>query len=315
SSTEETTCMNCHNGHVAAKNISDEFNKPSFHPVDSRTGVHDPSETAVVNSRHVECADCHNPHAAKASAGIVAGPLTNVRGVDRNGNEIHPITAEYQLCFRCHADSNGKPAAPTARLYPETNVRLEFDTANPSYHPVVGAGKNPNVPSLINGLTTSSIIKCTDCHNNNSGPGAGGAGPNGPHGSNFNHLLERQFLTGDNVNESTSTYALCYKCHDRDSIRGDESFSEHRKHIFNENASCNICHDPHSSEAEKLINFDVNPNIVTPSSSGRLEYNSTGTFSGECYLSCHGKNHNPCSYGPGMGGGGMCGGGGGMGGM
>jgi len=307
---EEANCTACHNGHVASKNISSEFNKSSFHPIDSRTGVHEPNESAIVNSRHVECYDCHDPHAAKSGGGDPAGPLTNVRGVSRTAAEVKPITNEYQLCFRCHADSTGKPAPPTSRVFAETNVRLEFDTSQPSYHPVVGTGRNPNVPSLTNGLSASSIIKCTDCHNNNNGPGAGGTGPNGPHGSNYNHLLERQYLTQDPASESASAYALCYKCHDRSSILGNQSFSLHRKHIAGENTSCNTCHDPHGSGFARLINF--NTAVVSASGSGRLEFNSTGTFSGECYLNCHGKNHNPCTYGSGMGGMGCMGGGGGM---
>ena len=87
----------------------------------------------------------------------------------------------------------------------------------------------------------------------------------------------------------------------------------------NLNTPCNVCHDPHASNFEKLINFDTS--VVSPSpSTNRLEYNSTGTRSGECYLSCHGRDHNPCTYGAGGGGMGMgmgmgCGmGGGGMGG-
>ena len=308
---EEANCSACHNGHVATENIMSEFSKSSFHPIDSRTGVHDANESAVVNSRHVECYDCHDPHAAKSGGGSPSGPLTNVQGVTRTGATIDPITDEYQLCFRCHADSTGKPAPPTTRDYAETNLRLEFDTSNASYHPVVGVGKNPNVPSLTGGLSTSSIIKCTDCHNNNAGPAAGGSGPNGPHGSNFPHLLERRFLTGDNVSESSSNYALCYKCHSRTSILNNDSFPRHQRHISNRRTSCNVCHDPHGSTSARLINFDTS--VVSPSSSGRLEFNSTGTFAGECYLSCHGRNHDPCSYGGGMGDG-MCGmgGGGGM---
>lgn len=114
---EEANCTACHNGHVASKNVANEFNKSSFHPVDSRTGVHDPNESAVVNSRHVECYDCHDPHAAKSGGGTPSGPLTNVRGVTRTGAAIQPITREYQLCFRCHGDSSGKPAPPTPRVF------------------------------------------------------------------------------------------------------------------------------------------------------------------------------------------------------
>ena len=313
---EENNCIPCHNGNVANFNIEAEFNKFANHPIANTTNVHDPAESAVVNSRHVECVDCHNPHAANSS-----NPLNGVRGIDQNGSPISSITRTEQLCYRCHGDSTGKPPARTARQLEQTNVRLEFDTANPSYHPIAGPGKNPNVPSLIPPLTTGSTITCLDCHNNDSGPGAGGSGPNGPHGSNYEPLLERQYLTQDPTTESASAYALCYKCHDRNSILSDQSFSKHSRHIGGSGGGgrggmgrlstpCNVCHDPHGISASqgnsinnsKLINFDTS--VVSPSSSGRLYFESTGTFSGTCYLSCHGKNHNPKSYPGGMGGGG-----------
>ncbi len=315
-SVEEDNCIPCHNGNVANFNIAIEFNKFSNHPITDSSNVHDPGESAVVNSRHVECVDCHNPHAANGS-----NPLNGVRGIDQSGSEVTNITRTEQLCYRCHGDSTGKPAARTARQIEQTNVRMEFDTANPSYHPIAGVGKNPNVPSLIPPLTTGSTITCLDCHNNDSGPGAGGSGPNGPHGSNYEPLLERQYLTQDPTSESPSAYALCYKCHDRNSILSNQSFSRHSLHIqgkgmggggmYRLSTPCNVCHDPHGVSASqgnsinnsKLINFDTS--VVSPSSSGRLYFESTGTFSGKCYLSCHGKNHNPKSYPGGMGGGGM----------
>ena len=320
SSVEEDNCRACHNGHVANENIMAEFNKGSTHPIESKTGTHDPSESAVVSSRHVECFDCHNPHAAKSS-GTPSGPLTGVRGVNRFNSEVNPIAFEYELCFRCHGDSNGKPSAPTQRVFTKTNVRQEFSTSSTSYHPVVSTGRNSNVPSLNQNWSTNSMVKCTDCHNNNNGPGNNGSGPNGPHGSNNQHLLERQYETQDGTSESQSAYAMCYKCHNRGSILGNESFPRHNFHITgagamgmggmggNLSTPCNVCHDPHASDFEKLINFDTS--VVSRNSAGLRQFNSTGTYSGECYLSCHGRDHNPCTYGNGGANCGMMGGGGG----
>ncbi len=299
---EEDNCYSCHNGNVALKNVRSEFGKLSIHPVALSTGVHDPAEAAVTQSRHVECPDCHNPHAATAGGGTPSGPLAGVRGVGITGGEANAATYEYQICFRCHADSPGKPAPYTTRQIAQTNTRLEFDTGNPAYHPVAGPGGNANVPSLIAPLTTTSVIKCTDCHNNNAGPGAGGTGPNGPHGSTNRPLLERQYLTANNTSESAAAYALCYKCHSRTSILADNSFREHSRHVSGERASCNICHDPHGVSATqgnstnngKLINFDTS--IVRPNGSGQLRFESQGVFRGRCYLLCHGKDHNPESY-------------------
>ncbi len=300
---EESNCYSCHNGNVATKNLQAEFTgKSSIHPVAASTGVHDPAEPAVVQARHVECADCHNPHATNGSTGLLPGSLAGVRGVNSGGTEVKPATAEYQICFRCHADSTNMPAPRTTRQIVQTNTRLEFATTNPSHHAVVGPGKNTNVPSLIAPWTTASTVKCSDCHNNNSGPGAGGVGPKGPHGSTYPALLERRYLKADNTPESAANYALCYKCHSRTSILSDNTFKEHTKHIIGERTPCNACHDPHgisstqgnATNNSKLINFDTT--INKPSSSGQLKFVSNGTNKGSCYLTCHGKNHNPLSY-------------------
>jgi hypothetical protein len=47
-----------------------------------------------------------------------------------------------------------------------------------------------------------------------------------------------------------------------------------------------------------LIDFDRT--IVGPSSSGMLEYQRLGVGTGTCYLTCHGKDHNPATYGSGV---------------
>lgn len=300
---EEDNCYSCHNANVAAKNVQAEFVKPSIHPVAITTGVHDPAEPAVVAARHVECADCHNPHAASSSAGLLPGSLAGVRGISIAGTEVKPVVAEYQICFRCHADSTGKPAPHTLRQIVQNNTRLEFDTGNPSFHPVAGPGRNTNVPTLLAPWTTASTVKCGDCHNNNTGPGAGGTGPNGPHGSTWPTLLERQYVTLDRTTESAATYALCYKCHDRNKIiNSGSAFSGHRLHVVGQRTPCNVCHDPHgvsgtqgnSTNNSKLVNFDTS--VVTPNSNGVLKFVSTGTNRGSCYLRCHGENHSPDSY-------------------
>lgn len=304
SAAEENNCYACHNGNVAAKNIQSEFTgKTSIHSVALTTGTHDPAEAAVIQSRHVECVDCHNPHANNSTTGPMPGSLAGVRGIAITGTEVKTATAEYQICLRCHADSPGKPSPRTTRQIAQGNVRLEFDPGNPSFHPVAGRGKNTNVPSLISPWTVTSTMKCSDCHNNNAGPGAGGTGPKGPHGSTWKPLLERQYVTADYTTESAAAYALCYKCHNRNNfINSGGSFSYHMKHIVEFRTPCNVCHDPHgvsstqgnATNNSKLINFDTS--VVKATSGGVLKYVSTGPNRGQCYLVCHGKSHNPYNY-------------------
>ena len=324
---EETNCFTCHNGSVANHNIQNEFSKMSRHPIFDYSsvdqGAHEPKESVLSSSRHVECVDCHNPHAANAS-----NPINGVPGIGQNGGEVTQVSQVQQLCYRCHGDSAPGGASRTTRQFNRTNTRDEFDSGNASFHPIAAHGKNNFVPSLTGGFNRSSRITCLDCHNNNN---IGGA--NGPHGSSYAPILERNYSTQDPTTESQNAYDMCYKCHDRNSILSNESFPRHSFHItgggmggggmggggmggMGLSTPCNVCHDPHGSQQPKLINFDRN--VVSPSSSGRLEHysNATGAGSGGCYLSCHGRNHNPCTYNSQTGAAGMCGmmGGGGGGG-
>jgi hypothetical protein len=220
-----------------------------------------------------------------------------------------PATYEYEICFRCHSTGN-TVSSRTARQIVQNNTRLEFQTGNPSFHPVAGVGRSTTVPSLLAPWTTSSRVTCTDCHNNNAGPystGTGttpsGTGVNGPHGSTYPLLLERQYVTANNTTESATTYALCYKCHSRTSVLADQtgSFRLHNKHIVGERTPCNVCHDPHgisstqgtTANNARLINFDTS--IVTPSG-GAMRWTRVGTTGGSCTLICHGANHNPFTY-------------------
>ncbi len=306
---EEDLCHTCHDAGPASQNILAEFGKTYAHPLGLASGVHADDEAAVVATRHVECVDCHDSHWVKAPVSVpgpstaprtTAGPLDRVRGVDIAGSEADPASFEYEVCFRCHADSPGQPSASTPRQFPETNVRLEFDGSHDSFHAVALTGPlNSHVPSLMGGWASNGVLACTDCHNNNAGPATGGGGPNGPHGSTLPRLLERNYAKNF-ANFSTGRFALCFKCHSSAVILDDNvSFDDHDKHIEDEDTPCNVCHDPHGSAGQKfLINFDTS--VAFPSG-GRLEFiapEDSGDGKGYCYVDCHGKDHDPKDYDP-----------------
>ncbi len=302
---EEDNCLVCHDGSLAQKDIAADIRKVYRHPVDSFFHAHDSAEQFDSMPRHVECHDCHNPHAAAAwaaSAPNVGGALNGAGGVSIAGGQLEAASFEYEICLRCHGDSAGQPSPAIERLHSELNLRLKIDPGNPSYHPIAEQGRNTNVPSLRTPLVASSVIYCTDCHASDSSVGAGGGGPKGPHGSNWRFLLEREYRTEDGTPESENAYDLCYKCHDRLNILNDNSFKEHSKHIDEESTPCSICHDPHgisaaqagASTGSHLINFDIS--VVTPDGNGVLRFEDLGENSGRCYLTCHGEEHKPEEY-------------------
>lgn len=326
-SEEENNCYPCHNGNVAGKNIQSQFQKSSRHQVEATTiGVtpnhHETGESPLHVTGHVECVDCHNPHAANAqlagSPPAVSGGLEMVSGVDIDGARIVPpnyAANEYEICFKCHANSSAQSIfPPIPRVAKSVDTRVAFQTTNPSYHPVLGKGPiNVDVPSIPSSymptLTTVSMIYCTDCHDSDESWSIGGSGPRGPHGSLYSPLIRERYETVDNTIESPSTYALCYRCHNRTSILQDDSFRKnsaghggHSGHITNSqtgtpvNAPCSICHDPHgvqdngSGSHTRLINFDTR--YVTAVSGNTYPFfTDHGSRSGSCTLICHSVTH------------------------
>ena len=321
---EEGTCSPCHGASGIGRNIQAEFSKTYRHPTyDVTPSVHDASESptngahtlpepAAGTARHAECPDCHNSHAsyaAPATAPKGSGKIAGVWGIDTNGSlrqpsGTPPSVNEYEICYKCHATSANKPQ-PTdpllpKRLAPQFDMRLMFDPANPSSHPVEAPRSTLSGFSIMPGWTVNSVTYCTDCHDNDTGPNAAspGAGPKGPHGSNIKHLLVNTY----NSETDTRTATLCYKCHDSTKISQSGSWRNNLHQDHHGGYSCSTCHDPHGISSTQgnsvnnahLINFDTR--FVKPSSGGILRYDSQGANRGRCYLTCHGQNHNPESY-------------------
>ncbi len=266
---------------VNLTNIEKEFEKPYHHPIEN-IGIHyygeilpelDPS-----TPRHSECVDCHHYHYVKND-----DKTFGIRGVNIQGAIIQQINNEYELCFKCHSYSANLPAE-------QTNKATIFNPSNPSYHPIVEIGKNrDDVPSLLFPMTPASKIKCGDCHGNNDL-----TGPKGPHGSDYEHILRMNFNQDDGP-ESEFAYQLCYQCHNRASILSNESFFYHNLHISLVGTSCRTCHNPHGSiQYTHLIDLD-SPSIMR-SNTGNLDFIDLGSKAGQCFLNCHGKDHDPATY-------------------
>ncbi len=310
---EETTCLRGHGnssernkmevaGYVnpsAARDYRDieaELNKPYSHPSINIDGVHRQGEVLpeeLVNARrHSECVDCHEPHQLQKNAPYL--------GISKRGiaNFSADVTVEYELCYKCHADSANLPANSTSK-------RDEFRRTNPSFHPIEGEGANSYVISLKAPYRARkeqpgdiSTISCSDCHGSDSY-----GGPKGPHGSIYRGLLVDNYEMESGRSENQRTYSLCYRCHERSSLLGNESFPYHALHIQGNGTrnfagtSCYSCHDAHGSSSNQfLIRF--NEEVVEPNIAGDLKFKAVGVASrhGSCALSCHGVDHEPKSY-------------------
>ncbi len=315
---DDDVCLTCHGG-AGQRSVSTDLTKAYAHATPNR-GRHDAGEgpdapeprrvpeVSPGAPRHVTCVDCHDPHSSngqRAVAPAAPGALAGVWGIDLNGEPVVPARYEYEVCLKCHGDSANKPQGlgaaglnRVARAVDDRNLRLVFGRDSASSHPVAGAGRSSNVPSLVAPYSVASIVFCTDCHASDVGPGAGGNGLRGPHGSVYPFLLERQYLTDDLTPEGPASYALCYKCHDRDVLLSDRStFPLHRRHVVERSAPCSACHAAHGVSREAgnprnnahLISFDLA--IVKPGPGGPARYETASPGHGSCALRCHDVVH------------------------
>jgi predicted CXXCH cytochrome family protein len=287
---EEDNCLDCHNGNVANTNIQAELSKPYRHDVYGYTGIHDPVESDINKTKHIECADCHNAHASNdsdAEAPLVNGTNLNVRGMDKNGIAVSSSINEYEICFKCHAD-NAMVQEKTTRYLGSSNTRLDFDPNNISMHPVIEEGRNNNPRGLITPYDASSQIYCSSCHASD-----GVNSPAGPHGSIYPRILKANYdlditpqLGKSWPSLIQSSFTLCFECHEVNTIT--TIHTEISDGHFMETIGCNACHDPHGYEGGTLsenaygINFDqavIQPN---PLNGRMIDLNQK-----KCFMTCH----------------------------
>lgn len=283
--TAENLCFTCHDGSPASTNIKGEFEKGTngtniyHHPV---------KDSEQTSGRVVECVSCHNPHRATN-----ANKHKGATGIDLAGAPVGPGTGndrdvtEYEICFKCHGDTYNSSRSGTS------NKRLDFQTSNSAFHPVGGTGRNQStnlVGQLRGGLTTTSTLKCTDCHNNQATADAYGPAsnstqkPKGPHGSTNPTIRRASFwtnLTGPST-WNASNFELCFLCHDPgklvtprewqdgastnfyDDVNGKDNL--HWKHLIDRvdkaRATCKNCHyNVHSNVSASNTQYNVNGTI------------------------------------------------------
>jgi hypothetical protein len=169
------------------------------------------------------------------------------------------VTAEFELCFKCHADYGSWTPLSGVR-----SVDGEFETGNPSFHPVRGVAPSTNArgQTMAEGMTTASRVNCSDCHGNASGRGLAETGqPNGPHRSSSSPLLLRPLVGSASENAGT----LCYNCHlysvygegsaDLETAQSSgfvDTSSGYKLHAAHSTRgfTCLACHESHGSKDE-----------------------------------------------------------------
>lgn len=222
------------------------------------------------------CADCHDPHSAKArymlkeEGGALCAKChqeysPKVYEAIKTATVKHPPVADGK-CVSCHRPHSSAYAG----LLKESMEKLCF-SCHGELGETVAASKNRHGPVQSG--------DCAACHN--------------VHGSKFTKLLARFYPLNFYNPYVPENYDLCFGCHNKDVARNkttetltnfrDGSYNLHYFHVNNQKGrTCTACHDPHASNQAKHIRYEV------PFGAWSYPINITKSeFGGTCVVGCH----------------------------
>ena len=305
-------CYNCHGTTIA-------------------NGVTSPSIQAAVNlsttigHKTAKCSDCHDQHSAKPGlhtattmapvlngvAGKGAWPATNpaiattwtgLGTLAVTYTATSEATAEWQICFKCHAGTVPVPTGYTVGALRMTDIGLEFNPANKAGHPVVtnlngytgsAAPKPLAAGNMVAPWTAvgTQVMTCSDCH------GATGTGAQGPHGSSVRWMLTganqawpftttagngtatgTPWMLGNATSGTAPNKLFCLNCHVVAGTNGVHrnagSSGQHTSFASTNRGACVSCHIrvPHGGKVARLLRCDSG-GVATL---GRYAPNGTG---------------------------------------
>lgn len=230
-------CLKCHAD--LAQNLK---NSPVVHPPvrdDPCTDCHNPHGSPVASILKKKmpdlCVDCHDEVSKKLTGlKVPHKPLTQATSC-ASCHAVHYSKARgllptggMDLCLGCHDKDNlGTP--------PLKNIRKDI------------AGKKYLHGPILKG-------DCKACHD--------------PHGSNYFRMLRGGYPAELYAPYRDGLYDACLICHDKNLPRSPETSTAtgfrnglrnlHYVHVANtsKGRTCRICHEPHASNGEKLINVE-----------------------------------------------------------
>ncbi len=267
-------CNVCHNPHSSA-NVNQLIEPP-----EQICYICHKEQADIPDKRHIhkpveeDCTNCHNPHS--------------------NTNKFLLPASEPDLCLDCHTDL-------------ASSLTAEFP------HPPVSEGKcsqchNVHASDNPRMFHKPQVELCFTCHSelgeyvseqtHKHGPIKDGDcnACHDPHGSQ-NHRILRKYFPEEFYNSySTSNYASCFECHNKDIALDqktttltdfrDGEINLHFLHVNKEvkGRSCKACHQVHASSQEKHIRKSV--------PFGKMNWELPVTFTkfsdgGKCVVGCH----------------------------
>jgi len=328
-------CYTCHAGTNAGGGAADvkaqyTLGQPVNDPTTRSYWSHDPAdatghtldsndEFAGRLNRHSQCTDCHDPHGSTdtrptmtATGWTAPGALANVSGVAvTNGaagttptytlldGTVAPVTAEYQLCLKCHSGYTTLPAdVPDKPSQNVSDLAVELNPANASFHPIEAPGRNQSQkladslagssPYKLWNFTTGDTVRCVSCHSSNTTGMSTDPAQNAPdatstvHASTNRGILTRPYenrvLSASGQFYDNAGSALCLTCHT------ETPFMNSRR--------------PAAAEGTNFVFHGLHMSGITDNGNGGLDIDTPGAGQGnarcaECHFNSHGTTQQP----------------------
>lgn len=329
---ETDQCYTCHAGGTGGADVRAQYalGQPANDPATRSYWSHDTTDPGdhVLDSgnefqgkltRHSQCSDCHDPHGATTAKSVMTptgwtapGGFTKASGVAvTNGaagtvptytwldGMVQPVSAEYQLCFKCHTsfttlpdDVPGKPSQGFSDL------AVDFNPANPSYHPIEAPGRN-QTQKLADSLEgessyklwkfkTTDTVRCVSCHASNTTGTSTDPAQNAAdaaltvHASTNRGILirpyENRVLSAAGQFYDAKGAALCLTCH------METPFMNRLR--------------PAAAEGTNFVFHGLHMSGITSKGSGGLDIDTPGAGQGnarcaECHFGNHGTTQLP----------------------
>ena len=226
-------CLKCHKTQAAEMKMSN---------------VHPPFQN--------NCLNCHNQHSSNeeklldlTTQNLCLYCHTDMQKKMDNSTTVHGAITDKRSCINCHSPH----ASNEKRFLVKDTKTLCLSCHDRSY--TNGSKKIENIGQVLqkskNIHGAIDKVGCTGCHD--------------PHASSNPFLLNKSFPSGSYAAANKENFALCFNCHKSDLMEkavtttatgfrnGDKNL--HAVHINGEKGrSCVICHNPHGSNNDHLIN-------------------------------------------------------------
>jgi predicted CXXCH cytochrome family protein len=208
------------------------------------------------------CTTCHDPHSTRQAGSRLVMPDLHAPYKDKDCDVCHDASGKtassVDVCADCHENANGFQRAHTAGRTGEaaSQVAVCLDCHSPH----AGYGK-----LLIRSTETQTCVQCHD-RRDFTRKNVHAALEEGCTACHDLHDAQKLALRGAAVNER------CSDCHDAAKTHAHPIGPDRKDPRTRQPLTCAGCHEPHSSDFERMLTHDQKRDLCVQCHSAGMEH-------------------------------------------